>query len=493
MKRAFRRLLLATTLACAPLALAWAQDCTADAGSTGIASAGFHIANEQIVDPSGKVFVAKGINLSAEQIGDADTVIALFPGVNFIRVPVTQYNDPGTFAAFVQKMTARGTVVEFEDHHTSDGSDSGGSQGVVFTGQLLATELAWYSAMGKAFAGNPYVWFGTNNEPAVNGGSVSQWDVSIYQAIRGAGNASILMVEAWIWYGLNPSDFASMTNIVWDPHFYTQSTPETSDAVEAAMEQRFNEVTAIKTADGTAPVIFGEFGPETDMWMGMVAQMINDVSAGKWGAAAWWWGSGGTWLDLQENGQVTSPYGQMVQLWIGNDISPPSACAVSAGATAAIAAATKTALASPVPVVSGDDPASADAVTAPAATLAALPVTGGSATDDSTEGLQAQITALQAEVAALEANARDTGPLGASAKVTPGVGSVLNPAGGGPLTITQSGSIMLGNEYVAGGGGTAALVVVQDTVYGLDDSGKGWFTYDPVAKVWTSSAAPAGT
>src|SRR4051812_39636426 len=92
-------------------------------------------------------------------------------------------------------MTAHGIVVEIEDHQTSDGTNSGGSHGVIFTGELLSKELKWYSALAAAYADNPCVWFGTNNEPAGNGAPLSEWQRQAYLVIRRTRNNNPIMIQ----------------------------------------------------------------------------------------------------------------------------------------------------------------------------------------------------------------------------------------------------------------------------------------------------------
>ena len=85
----------------------------------------FQTVNGQVLDPGGKVFTARGINISPSQMDAANQVLALFPGLNFVRVTVIDYQSPDTYAAFVNTMTSHGIVVEFEDHTSSDGAAGG--------------------------------------------------------------------------------------------------------------------------------------------------------------------------------------------------------------------------------------------------------------------------------------------------------------------------------------------------------------------------------
>src|SRR4051812_24706441 len=54
---------------------------------------------------------------------------------------------------------------------------------------------------------------------------LSQWQSTTYDAIRGAGNNNPILLEISGYPGnwtnaLDPSVYASMTNTIWDPHFY---------------------------------------------------------------------------------------------------------------------------------------------------------------------------------------------------------------------------------------------------------------------------------
>ena len=109
----------------------------------------FQVSSDQILDPQGAVFKARGMNVDLSRMGDAARILADFPGLNFIRLNVFSYASPDAYAAFISTMTARGVVVELEDHTSSTGSDNGGSRGTAFTGTLLSNELNWYQPSRK--------------------------------------------------------------------------------------------------------------------------------------------------------------------------------------------------------------------------------------------------------------------------------------------------------------------------------------------------------
>jgi len=76
------------------------------------------------------------------------------------------------------------------------------------------TEQNWYTSIAQAFANNPYVWFGTNNEPpASDPGALSNWQGQTYASIRGAGNNNPVMIEA-------NCDSTNLCNLGFTPSVY---------------------------------------------------------------------------------------------------------------------------------------------------------------------------------------------------------------------------------------------------------------------------------
>jgi|1185.fasta_scaffold24175_1 hypothetical protein len=305
----------------------------------------FQTVNGQVLDPGGKVFTARGINISPSQMGAANQVLALFPGLNFVRLTVTDYQSSDTYAAFVNTMTSHGIVVEFEDHTSSDGANGGGERGVVFTGPLLTNELSWYSSVARTFASNPYVWFGTDNEPSAtdpisgqrNPAMLSTWQQQTYNAIRGAGNNNPIMLElpgggypdgtSIAAYGMDPSVYAKMSNVLVDFHLYGWSSNFSPDqqTVDAAMTAMARGAQTMVSANGTVPVIIGEYGPSTqgetiDANANQVLQAAqhNDQTIG---AAAFTWSGSGPDTLTDGQGHLTA-YGQEVAQWIASGSQP---------------------------------------------------------------------------------------------------------------------------------------------------------------------------
>ena len=290
----------------------------------------FHISNGQIIDPNGDVFVARGFNIGPQDMtAVAQSGLALFPGLNFIRlaIPGGTYPDASTFQSFVTQMTAKGVVVEIEDHpFPSPG---------VYSGAQLQQESNWYASLATAFKDNPYVWFGTMNEPNTGSYGASEAAISVqeqatYNAIRGTGSNAIIMNELYgggnpgtvgAGFGMTPSTYANMTNIVWDFHSYGWDSNYSIDqaAVTAALMGSASggygiaAAQSIHSADGLVPVIMGEFGDSTigSSVDANGTQVVNAVLNSGFGYAAWTWGGQGGADQLTQNGQLTA-FGQEV-------------------------------------------------------------------------------------------------------------------------------------------------------------------------------------
>ncbi len=270
-------------------------------GSTGQ----FQTTNGQIISPTGTVFTAQGINVFDSQMGDASQILADFPGLNFVRLNVYSYQSPSAYSAFIQTMTADGVVVELEDHTNSTGSNAGGGAGTAFTGSQLTNELNWYSSMASAYASNPYVWFGTDNEPP--GAGLSTWEQETYNAVRNTGNNNPIMMElpgggypggTLSAYGMDPSVYTSMTNIIGDAHFYGWDSNYSTNqqTVNSALTSIVQGAQTMVSANGAVPVIIGEYGPSTngtntDPNAGEVEQAVQQSTATS-GSAAWGWDAG---------------------------------------------------------------------------------------------------------------------------------------------------------------------------------------------------------
>jgi hypothetical protein len=312
-------------LAAIPTSQSQGAACSAVVSKSGAASDHFGTVDGRIYTPTGTLFIARGVNVYSNDLKSAATSLTItLPGVNFVRVVTRTLEDPATFKAFIDKITGQGLVVEFEHH-----PDGGGAQGTVYTGARLAGESAWYASMASTYKTNPYVWFGTYNEPPTTGGSLSEWQQATYNAIRGAGNDNPILLEVSgskpsnLQQALDPSVYAKMRNVIWDPHAYNYQSNFSTDqhVVDASVQEMIAAAQRIRSADGLVPVIIGEYGNSTTgerIDPGGI-QEIKAVMASGVGSAAFTWTAGIAPGNMIRNtdGSLTA-YGEMVAVFSRN-------------------------------------------------------------------------------------------------------------------------------------------------------------------------------
>ena len=284
----------------------------------GAAPAGhFSVSRGRIIDPSGRVYIARGINTS--DVSHAAAILALFPGINFIRYASPGMPAPATFRRFIATMTAHRVVVEIE-HHPWPLVNA-------LAGGRLAAESHWYARLAAAYRADPYVWFGSMNEP--QGGDVTTQQVATYDAIRGAGSHAIVLLEAGIGAG-NPGEtgpaslrsaaYAGMHDIAFDLHYYgwvtndstNQRTVDRQLLGAAGTGTGIRAAQQIHSADGRVPVLNAEFGVSTDGQVFDANSSQDIVAVTRWaiahaytsGFAGWHWDSDPL-NSLQVNGRLT--------------------------------------------------------------------------------------------------------------------------------------------------------------------------------------------
>lgn len=296
-----------------------------DAGAGAVDAGGaFSVSGGQIIAPDGKVFQTRGIDLEDDALAAAVSDAAatplrtLFPGLGIVRVPCYSFTTDTSAAlqTAVTRLTSLGIVVELENHLGPAGQSGGGG---TYTGAALATETHWYASLAAAFASNPYVWFGTLNEPSGNTADIVNEHVAIYDAIRGAGNDGILMLMMQGGYttsGFTASSYAKMKNVVWDTHFYGWVSNYSIDipTIESALTAQIANAQSIPSADGVVPVVIGEYGDSTT-GTGVDAngtQTVQVVGAAAYSSMAWSWDDFGSGGDTLQSGGVLTAYGQQV-------------------------------------------------------------------------------------------------------------------------------------------------------------------------------------
>lgn len=255
------------------------------------------VSNGQILD-NGLPFIAKGINIYAQVLMSvgAATVTQTFPGINFVRINVFDMasDTAAVLAPYVNALTSQGVVVELEDHGL--GGVANGTP--VLTGTALTAAVKRYTDWAKVFKSNPNVVFGTENEPTGTGQQISNEISAIYNAVRATGNNNLVLMDpsaGTSTTGLIGSTFASMTNVAWDLHYYSNQAGFSSDlsANELALANEVAGAQGIKSANGAIPVIIGEYGPAPgDVTSPGGAQAITAVEASGFGSAAWAWETG---------------------------------------------------------------------------------------------------------------------------------------------------------------------------------------------------------
>ena len=312
----------------------------------------FAVRNGQIIGPDGTSFQARGLNLYDGQMSsacagaDCAPLLTLFPKLNMVRLACFSYQDPSAYQPFVDALTSRGIVVELEDHTNNAGNNAGGGSGTVFTGQQLTDELSWYAAIARAYANNPYVWFGTDNEPSEDpsAAALSTWQKQTYDAIRNAGNQNIVMVEMncasdpnSCGAGYTSTSYSGMTNIVWDMHYYGWLTNFATDQNAVNMDIAGHAASAqqLTSADGTVPILIGEYGNSTNGSdldaNGM--HVVYGVEQSGFGSTAWHYWSYAQQDNVTDgNGNLTSPFGTTVAAFIAAasaPVQPTAGCAAS--------------------------------------------------------------------------------------------------------------------------------------------------------------------
>ena len=307
----------------------------------------YHIANGQIIGPNGQPFVVKGLAVLDSEMSTTSpaSIIAQFPGINSINLAVgadgNGYATAQSNAAiinYVNDATSKGLVVTISDYVPG--------QPQVRSGGDLQASLNWYATLAKAFAGNPNVWWTTENEV---GGNLGPMEQGVYNAIRGAGNNGLIFMEAQYGNatstsGLDPSIYANMTGIGWNIHAYpwefnTGSTNQSDyDNTLKSAVSRFQNFA--HSADGVMPVLMGEGGNSTSGNSAAVddrivngkfavTQAITDVagvSGGTTGYLMWlhdWHGYPGDADTLVNANGTLTDYGQQVAAAMASGNPPP--------------------------------------------------------------------------------------------------------------------------------------------------------------------------
>jgi hypothetical protein len=292
----------------------------------------FTVSGNQLIDPATNTpLQLRGINIYAEQLANAvqqpdgsPLTTTLFPGINFLRVNV--FNADASTAAMLQPYIATlsklGVMMEIEDHNYPG----------VLSGSDLDAAVQFYQTMAAATVGNQWVIYGTQNEPDPGTGDVNTELTAIYNAVRGSGNMTpiILMVDSND--GVNQSTAAKMKNAIFDRHFYTNNQPAWSNPGQA-LQDEIAQMNGYSDADGNQigslvleyGCCSGSYGTNPDPnWQAGV----NAVQSSGLGTAAWAYTSGDPSFPLlinDGNGNAASgltSFGQMIAQFMSAGSGP---------------------------------------------------------------------------------------------------------------------------------------------------------------------------
>lgn len=331
------------------------------AASASCSAANWKVSGGQIFAPNGNRFVAYGLNVSIDDpsLPTAALITANFPKINYVRVSnfypgCSGYCNavtPASVSAWVTSLTSIGIVVQFSDYP---------GQGACRTGSDLAAAVAWYGQQAAFYANNPLVWWESQNECGDDGsGSLAQVHIQEYNAVRAAGYTGIFLLcvndgNPNATTGLVEGNYANMTNVVWDIHFYGWAFPGAGDqaASDSTGFSYISLFTPFTSLDGNMPVILGEDGNATGAYplangTQTIQTVFNVTGApnGSQGFGIWLWyctcnpspaAGGGNQImsGAPPATGVNDGYGSMVQTAIAAGYGPiTNACTVSPNLT----------------------------------------------------------------------------------------------------------------------------------------------------------------
>ena len=289
----------------------------------GIANAeAFSVRGSKILDPNGREFIAKGVNVNGpgfgwpgDTPGYANDIIERW-NFNSIRLNVREldpapykYSENGSIDEIVKAYTSKRAVVVLEPHENT---------GSYFTDSQLDKLERWWRYQAKRYKNNPYVWFNVSNEPGGSDSSenVARWlnqNQRIINAIRDEGADNIIVVDGHYWgqdvgeWDSSPVESSKSAilgssdrlkdptgNLVFSVHFYDQWIYG-----DRKMADYFD-----RAKKAGIPLIIGEYGAMKDgKFKEAVSSMFNTAVPREIGRFVWaWWGGDDFELTTSDNG-----------------------------------------------------------------------------------------------------------------------------------------------------------------------------------------------
>ena len=502
------------------------------------ATGAFKVVNGKIQAPNGTNWIGIGVVVHDSNLAaSVNTILTDFPGVNLVRVDVDPLgSNPSVYAAAVASLTSKGIVVEFSDYTNSLGTGGGGAQGVIFTDSLLTNELAWFTSMASYYKNNPYVWLGSNNEPAwtypdgkiyTSGpNSLSAWQRASYDAVRATGNNAPFLLEPggtravnasfpWLLQSMmDPTQYATMTNVIWDPHCYSyQAMNSTDPAAEAlSVAQMVAQSQTIHSADGVPAAIIGEYST----WGVGGTQNVTAVLSSGFGSGAWVLDANGVlggppgdpnatiYFGLLSGGRLTS-FGRTVAAFTlansRNQGTPqrPAGETLSLNTVSNVARNTAFTVSGSIAGVTDAPPLQYQDNGGSWTTLPAGASVTASSFSFQHPGMASDPAATIAIRDANNTSISAIGPpfvvLGARSAsgtiVTPGAGSFTD--GAHVYTVTAAGAAVQDGNDIPGGSGTSAGEWYHGLVYFQDAESKTWYTWNQIQLTATTAPGPVVT
>lgn len=178
----------------------------------------FMVIDSEIIDPQGRPFIAKGVNIFADRNEDYHAIVDCW-GFNAIRVAHFPhhywYNPTWEFDLLVKDFADKKIVVVFNLAMDSPQPLLGiGSYWPQYEPELIQL----YSDFAKRYKDNPYVWFETTNEPGTAKSLTTapekealSWltlNKTLIKTIRETGNINPILIQGWCW-GQDACDWSS--------------------------------------------------------------------------------------------------------------------------------------------------------------------------------------------------------------------------------------------------------------------------------------------
>ena len=229
-------------------------------------------ASTGFADTNAHAWNMRGLNATVQDALDGfPMVLQQYPGLTTIRLNcVPGADSSASIDQVVQAYTARGVVVEIEDH-------SG-----------IGNNVAWYQEMANAYKANPQVFLETPNEPADP--QTAQFQIQIIAAVRAAGFPNPIGLQPI--GGFDYSNLSTVINevgttqIFLTPHIYYSVNDPNGAARYAA-----DDIQGASSL-GLFPCI-DEFGDALDGFTrdpqgaSVIAAVIAVNQAGRAGAVFW--------------------------------------------------------------------------------------------------------------------------------------------------------------------------------------------------------------